>query len=98
MQKEPVMFTLSRTISRRARVMLSAVALGFGGIALAQTEPAGFVVSPEIYKVIAENTKFRVVEVTWKPGQKEHRGWQHCQALGPALSALGLQRGRAYPG
>ena len=65
------MFTLSRTFSRRARVMLSAVALGLGGIALAQTDPAGFVVSPEIYKVIAENAKFRVVEVTWKPGQKD---------------------------
>ena len=38
---------------------------------LAQSVPPGFVASPYIYKVIAENDKFRVIEVTWKPGQKD---------------------------
>ena len=65
------MFALSREISRSARPLLLAVGLGVGGIALAQTAPPGFVASPEIYKVIAENAKFRVIEVTWKPGQKD---------------------------
>ena len=50
---------------------LSAVALCFAGSALAQAVPPGFVASPDIYKVIAENDKYRVIEVTWKPGQKD---------------------------
>jgi hypothetical protein len=62
---------LRRTLGFRTRVIISAVALGFAGVALAQVAPPGFVASPEIYKVIAENEKFRVIEVTWKPGQKD---------------------------
>jgi len=55
----------------RRRVPLALVALGFAGLALAQAVPPGFVASPDIYKVIAENDKYRVIEVTWKPGQKD---------------------------
>ncbi len=39
--------------------------------AQAPATPPGFVASPEIYKVIAENDKYRIIEVTWKPGQKD---------------------------
>ena len=53
------------------RMSLSAAALCFAGSALAQAVPPGFVASPDIYKVIAENDKYRVIEVTWKPGQKD---------------------------
>jgi hypothetical protein len=55
----------------RLRVSVAVVALGFAGWALAQAVPPGFVASPDIYKVIAENDKYRVIEVTWKPGQKD---------------------------
>jgi beta-alanine degradation protein BauB len=55
----------------RLRVPLAVVALGFAGGVLAQAVPPGFVASPDIYKVIAENDKYRVIEVTWKPGQKD---------------------------
>lgn len=52
-------------------VALATLAVGFAGSALAQTAPPGFVASPDVYKVIAENDKYRVIEVTWKPGQKD---------------------------
>ena len=39
--------------------------------AWAQAAPPGFVASPEVYKVIAQNGKFRVIEVVWQPGQKD---------------------------
>lgn len=35
-------------------------------------EPApSQIASPEVYKVIAEDDKFLVIEATWKPGQKD---------------------------
>jgi quercetin dioxygenase-like cupin family protein len=40
-------------------------------VAFAQELPRSFVASPEIYKVIAENTEQRVIAVTWKPGQRD---------------------------
>jgi quercetin dioxygenase-like cupin family protein len=52
-------------------LLLASIAAGAAGPASAQPVAPGFVASPEIYKVIAENEKFRVVEVTWKPGQKD---------------------------
>ncbi len=39
--------------------------------AVAQTAPPSITASPEIYKVIAENAKYRVISVTWAPGQKD---------------------------
>jgi hypothetical protein len=33
--------------------------------------PRSFVASPEIYKVIGENEQYRVIEATWKPGQRD---------------------------
>lgn len=57
--------------SMRLRIAVAVIALGFAGWSLAQAVPPGFVASPDIYKVIAENDKYRVIEVTWKPGQKD---------------------------
>jgi quercetin dioxygenase-like cupin family protein len=39
--------------------------------AVAQTAPLSITASPEIYKVIAENAKYRVISVIWAPGQKD---------------------------
>lgn len=38
---------------------------------MAQTVPHSLVASPDIYRVIAENEEYRVIEVTWKPGQRD---------------------------
>ncbi len=50
-----------------------ALSLGFaiGGAVHAQTVPRSFVASPDIYKVIAQNDQYKVIAVTWKPGQKD---------------------------
>lgn len=45
--------------------------LGTTGVAVAQAAPHALLASPEIYKVIAENAQYRVIEVTWKPGQRD---------------------------
>jgi len=45
--------------------------LGATGSAIAQTVPHSLVASPDIYKVIAEDEQYRVIEVTWKPGQRD---------------------------
>jgi quercetin dioxygenase-like cupin family protein len=37
----------------------------------AQQLPRSFVASPDIYKVLAQNEQFKVISVTWKPGQKD---------------------------
>ena len=40
--------------------------------ALAGDAPVASKASPDVYKVIAENNQFRVLEATWKPGQKDN--------------------------
>jgi beta-alanine degradation protein BauB len=37
----------------------------------AQDLPRSFVASPDVYKVIAENQQYRVIDVRWKPGQRD---------------------------
>lgn len=39
--------------------------------AFAQELPRSFTASPDVYKVVAENAQFKVIEVTWKPGQRD---------------------------
>ncbi len=30
-----------------------------------------FVASPDVYKVVAENEQYRIIEATWQPGQRD---------------------------
>ncbi len=46
-------------------------ALCFAAGTAAQTPPRSFAASPDIYKVLAQNEQFKVITVTWKPGQKD---------------------------
>ena len=41
------------------------------GLVSAQPLPRSFEASPDVYKVIAENNEYRVIAVTWKPGQRD---------------------------
>lgn len=71
------------TLARIPTALLAAAAFGvhaLAGSALAQTSaalaaaptrPHSLVASPDIYKVLAEDTRYRVILVTWKPGQKD---------------------------
>ncbi len=51
--------------------LFALTALGATGTAIAQAVPHSLVASPDIYKVIAEDEQYRVIEVTWKPGQRD---------------------------
>ena len=39
--------------------------------AVAQEAPRSFAASPEVYKVIAENDKYRIIAASWAPGQRD---------------------------
>jgi quercetin dioxygenase-like cupin family protein len=55
-----------------AQAVLTAGALVMAaGACLAQTAAPDFTASPDVYRVRAENDKFRVVEATWRPGQRD---------------------------
>lgn len=51
--------------------LLAVGALALPGPAAAQAQPRSFEASPDIYKVIAQNADYKVIEVTWKPGQRD---------------------------
>ena len=56
---------------RFINVALSIVTfLGAMGVAFAESNPPSFVASPEIFKVISENERYRIIEVTLNPGQR----------------------------
>ncbi|MDH3321059.1 MAG: hypothetical protein OEO84_15420 [Betaproteobacteria bacterium] len=39
--------------------------------ALAQAAPRAEVASPDVYKVAAQNDKYRILVMTWQPGQRD---------------------------
>ncbi|MGE4049467.1 MAG: cupin domain-containing protein [Piscinibacter sp.] len=51
--------------------LLTASSMVVTGQAQAQELPRSFVASPDIYKVLAQNDQYKVIAVTWKPGQKD---------------------------
>jgi len=63
-----MVFTPTRQLG--LRTLASGLCL-LSAAAVAQTVPPSITASPEIYKVIAENAKYRVISVTWAPGQKD---------------------------
>ena len=66
------MFSPCRSPVTRALLAVPfALAFLTPGWVLAQGLPRSFEASPDIYKVIAENTQYRVIAVTWKPGQRD---------------------------
>jgi len=62
---------LKNTVGFLSGSLVAFTILGATGSAIAQTVPHSLVASPDIYKVIAENEQYRVIEVTWKPGQRD---------------------------
>jgi beta-alanine degradation protein BauB len=51
--------------------LVALVLLGVAATATAQALPRSFTASPDIYKVIAQNEQYKVIEVVWKPGQRD---------------------------
>ncbi len=54
-----------------ARIAAALAGAALAGIAAAQDVPPSYKANPDIYKVIAEDERYVVMEVTWKPGQKD---------------------------
>lgn len=53
------------------RPAVLSVLLALAGIstAHAQSVPSAWVASPDVYQVIGENDKFRIIQAVWQPGQ-----------------------------
>ena len=49
---------------------VAALIIGASANAFAQSQRS-FVASPDIYRVVAENDQYVIIEVTWKPGQRD---------------------------
>jgi hypothetical protein len=60
----------------RAKFFYGVVFLGLTlaqPVALAnENAPPAHVASPDVYKILAENDQFRVIEATWQPGQEDN--------------------------
>lgn len=52
-------------------VLSGLAAFGVTGICKAQVVAPDFTASPDVYKVRAGNDKYRIIEGTWKPGQRD---------------------------
>ena len=55
----------------RSIALLSLMVLGSDSFAT-ENAPTAPEASPDIYKVLAENDQFRVIEATWQPGQEDN--------------------------
>ncbi|MGH8770034.1 MAG: hypothetical protein ACREV2_02460 [Burkholderiales bacterium] len=53
------------------KAALLCTALVAAPFALAEDAPPSYEAFPEVYKLVKENEHFRVIEATWKPGQKD---------------------------
>ena len=66
---------------RNAIIHLLAGAILLGAApALADDAPRSYVASPDVYRVIAESPKIKMVVATWKPGQRDN--WHSHPATG----------------
>ena len=55
-------------------VLLSASLLAasvFAASAWGQRAAPHYEASPDVYKIVSENDQFRIIEATWKPGQRD---------------------------
>jgi len=64
----------NKRVSAVARLAISAAFLAgtaASSLGLAQNAPKSWVASPDVYKVVGESDKFRIVRATWQPGQRD---------------------------
>lgn len=55
----------------RARTALLLPLLLSAAAGFAQDLPRSYVASPDVYRVLAEDARYQVIAVTWKPGQRD---------------------------
>lgn len=83
-----------RTATRRniLTTILACAAAAAAGGASADDSPRSYKASPDVYKVVAEHDRMRVIAATWKPGQRDQ--WHSHPAA--ALYWLTDCTGRTY--
>jgi hypothetical protein len=57
--------------SRAIRALATLSSLLLAAVVSAEDLPRSYIASPDIYKVVAEDARFQVISVTWKPGQRD---------------------------
>jgi hypothetical protein len=69
---------------------------------LAQDVPPHYKASPDVYKLISENDKFRVIKATWKPGLRDlwhsHSGAETAYRLTDCQSRIYTPDGESQDG
>ena len=60
-----------RNFSVAAVALACSVVVG-AAVAVGEGAPSAPEASPDVYKVLAENDQFRVIEATWQPGQEDN--------------------------
>lgn len=60
-----------RTVTQSFVAGATLALLAFAGTAWAQGAPRSYVASPDVYKVIAQDQTYLVIEATWAPGQRD---------------------------
>jgi len=61
--------------------LIAAVAVVLGShFARSEDAPPSYVASPDVYKLLQQNERFRIIEATWKPGQRDnfHSHWANA--------------------
>ena len=61
---------MNNDVSSVIRCLIAMTIFGAAGSAIAQTPPRAFDASPDIYKVVADDGKYRLIEANYKPEQR----------------------------
>lgn len=81
----------STVVSSMSACAFVIASLAMPNAAQAQNAPPSHVASPGVYKIIAENEKYRVILATWKPGQRDE--WHsHPAGANYAVNDCGTHR------
>ena len=62
---------MSHTFKLALPLAMALCGMGTVASVYAQSNPRSFVASPDVYKVLAQDERFKVISVVWRPGQKD---------------------------
>ena len=65
------MSSSQRTVTPSVVAAVTLALLALAGTAWAQLAPRSFVASPDVFKVVAQDQTYLVIEGTWAPGQRD---------------------------
>ncbi|MDH5369601.1 MAG: hypothetical protein OEW99_06230 [Gammaproteobacteria bacterium] len=63
---------MNKKLPISATILSCTLLLGVTTAILAADAPTAPEASPEVYKILAENKQWRVMEATWQPGQEDN--------------------------